>query len=432
MPGDNPDDVIVHDGHPYRSKHTPWTAWRSFALPNPRHDNHGVEAQMAGGMKGFLADYAHRLSKRGFTKADLQLIMNYYGADELKAYTALVKEFAICDHWFCSHIGGTLPNRYATLCGSLNVDYHGRIEIDNSPLDDDFAPSEMTTFFDHLTDRGVSWKLYEHGYSLLRLYAKYTFDTTNVVSFKDGLTGFHAAAAQGTLPSVSFIEPDYIELPNGNDDHAPADMKAGQKLIAGIVKSLVNGPLWEETLLIITYDEHGGFYDHMLPPTKMGVVQRDGTIADRDIPELNVNTGLTTRLGPRVPAFVISPYVEKGANGVNLCKTVFDHTTIPATILRCFCSPNVPRMSPRADKANDLRGLLTLDDPRPASDFAQLLSDLEAAEDDPPTTPDDVARIAPIPLRKPVFDPDYPDEHPELDDFGGFVAYATAVTGRGS
>src|SRR5215510_5992689 len=154
---------------------------------------------------------------------------------------------------------------------------------------------------------------------MLRLMRRFTFDETNIVGFKDHNNGFVATARTGTLPAVSFIEPDYIELPDGNDDHAPADMMKGQILIATIVKALIESPQWKETLLIVTYDEHGGFYDHM--PLPLEITAPDGMATGRLIPPL---ANGERRLGVRVPAFIVSPLVPPMSGGkVNVSKTIY-------------------------------------------------------------------------------------------------------------
>ena len=134
-----------------------------------------------------------------------------------------------------------------------------------------------------------------------------------------GHRSFLERAASGDLPAVSWIDPNFIDLTFGpagsNDDHPPSDLHAGQKLVLELFDAVVQGPAWEKTLLIITYDEHGGFYDHVPPPT-----------AEDDTPALR-------KLGPRVPAFVISPWVAER----QVAKTVFDHTSIIKTILARFC-----------------------------------------------------------------------------------------------
>ncbi len=130
----------------------------------------------------------------------------------------------------------------------------------------------------------------------------------------------------GTLPSVSFIDPNFIDEPDGldNDDGAPAEIAAGQHLIATVVNAVIQGPKWNKTLLIITYDEHGGFYDHVSP-----LLFRDKQS------QCPASTTMEC-----VPAFVISPWVIRGG----VTDVVFDHTSIAKTIARRFMSANPPDM----------------------------------------------------------------------------------------
>jgi phospholipase C len=198
-----------------------------------------------------------------------------------------------------------------------------------------FAPLATRTIVDHLTDQGVSWHYYEHGYCFLRLFERYTVDNKFIVDARDPAKGFFAAARAGTLPAVSFIDPDFIDVPPGNDDHPPADIAAGQRLVAEIVRALIEGPLWSKTLLIITYDEHGGFFDHVAPPQAPAVSGVD-------------------RYGPRVPAFVVSPWVDRG----KATDIVFDHTSIIKTIARRFLSAHPPDLGERVAAANDVSMVL--------------------------------------------------------------------------
>jgi phospholipase C len=338
------------------------------------------------GNKHYVSNFARRLPG---DRMKLQRVMDYFGADQLPAYAALAESFGICDRWYCSHVGPTWPNRFVTFTGDLNLDHLGEPER-NQPDLAHLIPITRKTVFDHLSDRGVSWKVYEHGYSFLRLYGKYTFDTTNVTSFTDPTRGFVADARAGRLPQVTFIEPDYIDLPPGNDDHPPGDMADGQRLVATIASALMESPQWERTLFVITYDEAGGFYDHHVPghgPPLFG--------------------GLT-QYGPRVPTFVVSPLVA--ARSVS--HTVYDHTTIISTILRRFCSPNPPHMSPRADAAADLRDMI-LPAARPRSEFAALRERLVAVRNTPPTP-----RIAPPKLKR----------WTEGDDFHTLLGYVRSLT----
>jgi phospholipase C len=421
LPGDSPRDAIRYPemagGQIYRPRRSRTTAWPSFGLDNPCHGHACVERQISDAMKGFIADYA----RKGMGPSELQLIMTYLTDAELPTYGALTREFAICDAWFCSHIGGTLPNRFISLTGDFSEDVYGSPEVENPDLASGFEPLEAKTFFDHLTARGVSWKLFEHNYSMLRLVRNFTFDETHIVGFEDHINGFVATAKAGHLPEVTFIEPDYIEMPDGNDDHAPADMLNGQRLIAKIVGALLDGPedQWNDTLLIITYDEHGGFYDHEPLPSKVTTLV-NGVPATRDIPPLATGE---RRLGVRVPAFIISPYIPAMPNGnVNVAKTIYEHTTIPATILRRFCGPFPPMMSPRTLGAADVRDILTLDTPRSRSEFKQLREELRQIENRPqvPATGTNPA----APLR-------WPKASQLEDDFPGLVAFASSITGLG-
>lgn len=417
LPEPNDRDAIRYPDQPggpmYRSARAFTTGWPSFALDNPCHGHVCVERQIADGMKGFIADYAR---KPGMGPAEYQLVMNYVTDIELPTYGALTREFAICDKWFCSHIGGTLPNRFINLTGDLGEDVYGSPEVENPDLFGSFAPLEATTFLDHLSARNVSWMLFEHNYCTLRMFRKFTFDERNIAGFDDPVRGFAAMARAGTLPSVSFIEPDYIEAPGGNDDHAPADMINGQVLIAKIVGALLESPQWSKTLLIITYDEHGGFYDHVPLPFEI-TTESGGTTTTRNIAPLSNGE---RRLGVRVPAFVVSPFIPAMPDGkVNVTHTVFDHTSITATILRRFCSARLPDMGPRVNDAADVRHLLTLDVARPASDFALLAEEMRAIASLPTVA---LAGVPPTARRK-------PDR--QLEDFHALVAYATSITGKG-
>jgi phospholipase C len=304
---------------------------------SPCHDFLCVADQMLDKMGGFVANYAAR-----FPNFPPGAVMGYYGKESLPAYDYLAREFAICDRWFTAHPGPTWPNRFVTITGQLNKDAFGQFERDNPDLKT-FTPAETPTLFDHLTKRGVSWKYFEHGYSFIRLFTNFTFDETNVVPANDPESGFFALARAGRLPQVTFLDPDFIDFPPGNDDHPPADLADGQRFIANVYNALRANPRsWEKTLLIVTYDEHGGFYDHVTPPNNAAPI-----------------AGIT-QLGPRVPTFVASPWVKPGG----VASEVFDHTSIAATILRRFCSPNPPQMGARVAQAKDLRSLLTRTQPR--------------------------------------------------------------------
>ncbi len=342
-PATNP-QVNRYDNLNYFPQRAQTTAWPSTRTVGPGHDTDDVMAQMQDDMGGFVKNWAKRI---GHDSPYLRLVMDYFGPDQLPVYALLAQQFAICDRWFCAHAGPTWPNRFILLTGDLSADRDDNVEPNNPDMKR-MLPRTTPTLLDYLTDKEVDWRVFEHGYSFPRLHGKYTFEVARIVPFDDPDIGFEATARNG-LPPVTFIEPDYIDAPPGNDDHPPADVADGQELVGRVMKMLVSSPSWDKTLFIITYDEHGGFYDHVIPPD--------------NAPPLR---GSISKLGPRVPAFVISPYIEPGA----VLHTQFDHTSIGATIMRRFCGPWPPGVSPRMAAAADVREALTRDTPRPPGDFA--------------------------------------------------------------
>lgn len=306
--------------------------------PDPPHGYEPVRRAINGGaMSGFVQSFA---DEHGPDFAPR--IMGFHTGANLPTYDALARDFMICDRWFASHPGPTFCNRFYELTGRLSTDDKGFWEFDNSgPLRMSFTP----TIFDHLTDGGVSWKYFEHHYCYLRLFQKYTFDFQNIVAFDDPVAGFEAAARDGSLPSVTFVDPHFIELPPGaNCDGAPADVKAGQALVRRVVEAVVGGPKWDKTLLIIVYDEHGGFYDHVAPPAAPWICDND----DEPI-------GTT---GVRVPMILVSPWAQAGkafgSGGRSNVGAYYDHTSILKTIARRFLSKKPPYMGKRYEAALDL------------------------------------------------------------------------------
>jgi phospholipase C len=333
----------------------------SFPLPNttfeeiPDHSYLPVLNQINGGkMDGFVTSFVAK-----FPATDNPgKIMGYHTAAHVPVYDALAREFLICQRWFAAHPGPTFCNRFYTLTGRLNrnADKDNTWQLDN-PHGNDFAPVLTRTIFDHLTDHGVSWHYYEtvvensgenNPYCFLRMFARYSTDFNNYIrDLRDPVKGFFASAQAGTLPSVSFIDPDFIDVPPGNDDAPPADIANGQHLIGQVVNAVVNSPKWNKTLLVITYDEHGGFYDHDNP--LLSGIRNTAKPVSGAKPELGMD-----HYGVRVPAFVISPWVDRGA----VSNVVFDHTSIAKTIARRFMSANPPDMGERMAAANDLSKVL--------------------------------------------------------------------------
>lgn len=311
---------------------------------DPHHDWNSVKTQLDNNNGGFVQNY--------FTEVNNpDPIMHYFNGEDVPVFDHLAREFTICDRWFCSIPGPTQPNRAYALAGT------------SESIKDNFTAKQLLTgsgwsaptIFEVLPDT-VSWRIYSHDIAGLRFFKKFR---TKWVEQIDKIDKFFEHAEAGSLAQVTWIDPDFgITVYPGppNDDHPPHDMRHTQNLVSSVYNALLASPQWSKTLLVITYDEHGGFYDHVSP--------RQFTPVDSD-PEFE-------QYGPRVPAFLVSPWVAPGVaygsatNGLPASEVVFDHTSILRTILRRFCAvgDDVPNMTARVDAANDLSALLTRQQPR--------------------------------------------------------------------
>jgi len=334
---------------------------------SPHHEHDQVLLQIANGeMSGFVRSYIDR-----FPGVDPRFGMGFFGAAQVPTFDFFAREFLLCDRWFCSHPGPTQPNRIATLSGQI-------LQLDNLDVDDpELGFFRLPTIFDHLTAAGISWVYYEQDVAFLRFYDRYRLDDTNVIPFHDSREGFFARARAGRLPRVTFIDPNFVDVPpirTANDDHPPANIRLGQDMMACIYDTLIESPQWDETLFIITYDEHGGFYDHVPPPgTARSALPDQILFTDAKTatgvsgphvigvpPVAKLHPEGPTFLGVRVPTFVISPWVPR----TSVDHTVFDHTSITKTILLRFLRDKMPDMGLRVQQASHLGTLLTNEKPR--------------------------------------------------------------------
>jgi phospholipase C len=328
------DQTNDYDGRTYM----PQPLHEYFSFPwDPPHQYIYVREQIANNNGGFVEQFAkhHHQMYRHTPLEDPGLVMGYHTADHVPIFDELARQFCVCDRWFSSLPGPTFPNRYYALAGTS-------AGITEDPDTIRPQPADLKTVFEFMP-KGT-WASYYHDVSSLWLITKHRHHP---------LTGpFHTFATfrdharQGTLPAASWLDPHYaVKTLKGNDDHPPSDIRQGQKLVAEVYNTLLESPVWDKTMLVITYDEHGGFYDHVVPPQ-----------AADDFPNL-------TRYGVRVPTIIVSPWVAAGSAS----HTVFDHTSIIKTILQRFCRQpdgTTPSMSARSDAASDLGGLLTEDKPR--------------------------------------------------------------------
>jgi phospholipase C len=333
----------THAGKTYRVHHLKST--KLTKEQDPGHGGTDVKEQVSNGNGGFVSNYA----KHNPGDPNPGTVMGYYNGTDLPVYDHLAREYAVCDKWFCSVPGATWPNRLYAACGRAASSKDNK----RQPL---YA---VPSFVRHLDRARVSWRWYAHEYvATLRLTDdRYRFSlSARNFRYFDRRTAalgrsFLEHAAEGNLASVSWIDPNFVDFdllgPAGsNDDHPPSDVKAGQKLVLALYTALASSPKWSKTLLVVTYDEHGGFFDHVSPPAA-----KDDSAAFRSY-------------GPRVPALVVSPWIPRR----KISHELYDHTSIIKTILLRFCQKadgTIPNMGARVANANHLGGLLTLRTARP-------------------------------------------------------------------
>lgn len=327
----------IQDGNPPYVVHR---LTKTHGIPTPPHDHdHTLEQIANGAMTGFAKSSSKRLSM-----PDPGVIMGYYTEAELPIYNFFADNFAVCDAWFSSHPGSTFANRFCTLTGKAP-------ELENFEVDDErVGYFDGVTIFDFLSNANVDWRYVEGNVGFIRMFNKYRLDTEHVIPFADLFDldlpdTFAKRVEEGNLPAVTFIDPRFIDVPpnsDANDDLPPADVCLGQKFVKKVYDLLSKAPTWGKTMLVVTYDEHGGFFDHAAPP---GTPPNPATLA-------RVNPNGADHLGVRVPAFVVSPWVDAG----KVIKTNLEHTSIIKTILERFVSTHQANtgLSARSAQANSL------------------------------------------------------------------------------
>src|SRR5579872_827133 len=275
---------------------------------DPHHEVQHVHEQLEGGNSGFVKNFSRMYPDS--KPEDRQCVMGYYPLDFLPSLHQLARHFTICDHWFSSLPGPTWPNRFMALTGTakgrVNMPGDGTHNADMAG----YFQQDQDTIFDRLTEKTINWKCYFHDIPqswvlrhqrLPHNVARYFY----MDEFFDDARG-----REQDFPQFCFIEPDFMGIV-GNDDHPPHDIMKAQKLIADVYNAVrANPDLWRSTLLVVFYDEHGGFYDHVVPPKAVP--------PDEDHAEYSFD-----QFGVRVPALLISPWVDRTVE-----KTQFDHTSL--------------------------------------------------------------------------------------------------------
>lgn len=276
-------------------------------IDDPPHEHATIALQLGapqtlGGpypMNGFVDSYLMRQPP----PTDKRLVMGHYTAPEVPAFDFFARNYTVCDHWFSSLPTGTQANRLMAMSGTTSL-------IDNAPL---FLPDQPLVY-DWLTDHNVSWCVYQSGEFLpfFALMRRWQNEIANSLALDSLVPHAHPRfrryrnfardwTTEQNMPSVIFIEPEYTDGPHTapNDDHPPTGIARGQEFVTAIYSALTaNRARWATTLMLVTYDEHGGFYDHVSPLNIPTPIASHGS------------TPVFATTGVRVPAFVISPLVD--------------------------------------------------------------------------------------------------------------------------
>jgi phospholipase C len=293
-----------------------------FTPEDPPHGWDACHAQWNDGANdGFVTEHA------GASEGD---VMGYHVRGQLPVTYALADAGVVCNRWFCSCLGPTWPNRFYL---------HG---ASSNGQQSNFPVFGFANIFDQLDAASVS---------NLNYYSDVAWATGGYLKLGGLATieQFFEHAMAGTLPAFSIVDPNFFGA-GANDDHPDHDIRLGQALIGSVVAALGQSPQWNRCLIVVTYDEHGGFFDHLPPPATID--------ADPDFQQL----------GFRVPSLVIGPTVRRGC----AVDTVLEHSSVAATAAKRW---GLPALNARAAAANDLSVCidpLRIDDPLPPPEIPPL------------------------------------------------------------
>ncbi|GAB2233999.1 hypothetical protein Drorol1_Dr00003234 [Drosera rotundifolia] len=254
-------------------------------------------------------------------------VMSGFRPERVPVYTELAEEFAVFDRWFASVPASTQPNRFYIHSATS----HGASSNVRKDLIHGFP---QKTIFDSLDENGLSFGIYYQNIPATMFYRSLR-KLKHVDNFHSYKLKFKMHAKMGKLPNYVVIEQRYfdVELFPANDDHPSHDVAIGQRFVKEVYETLRASPQWKEMALLITYDEHGGFYDHVPTPVS-GVPNPDGISGPEPF------FFRFDRLGVRVPTLLISPWIDKGtvihkADGPTPTSE-FEHSSIPATVKKLF------------------------------------------------------------------------------------------------
>ncbi|AAF01583.1 Non-specific phospholipase C3 [Arabidopsis thaliana] len=343
--------------------------------PDPGHSFQAIYEQVFGKpfsdespypdpkMNGFVQN-AEAITK-GMSE---KVVMQGFPPEKLPVFKELVQEFAVCDRWFSSLPSSTQPNRLYVHAATSN----GAFSNDTNTLVRGFP---QRTVFESLEESGFTFGIYYQSFPNCLFYRNMR-KLKYVDNFHQYHLSFKRHCKEGKLPNYVVIEPRYFKILSApaNDDHPKNDVVEGQNLVKEIYEALRASPQWNEILFVVVYDEHGGYYDHVPTPV-IGVPNPDGLVGPEPY------NFKFDRLGVRVPALLISPWIEPGTvlhepNGPEPTSQ-FEHSSIPATLKKIFNLKSF--LTKRDEWAGTLDAVINRTSPR--TDCPVTLPELPRARD---------------------------------------------------
>jgi phospholipase C len=306
-------------------RYPPWHWKDAFAkMPgDPPHERDNIALQLGSktangfALDGFVKNYAG-VKGVSVSQANPPAVMGYFTPPEIPVSHFLAENFLICDRWFSALPAGTQPNRLMAMSGFSKIEHNTKLLLPTQPL-----------VYDWLTEHKIRWRVYHQGMPFFTMMPSWTLQALHDDDHFRRFTRIDDDLMEGLpddLPQVFFFEPSYTDAPHqgiSSDDHAPSAAKGGQEFLFNVYKAFatLNPEIWSQMVMIVTYDEHGGFFDHVSPPT-VRTVPPPGAVYSTSF----------ECLGVRVPAFVISPFVKPGT----VYSGDLDHTSILKFVAQVF------------------------------------------------------------------------------------------------
>jgi phospholipase C len=304
----------------------------------------------AGKNTGFVKSYREALNEDHVSNpisAQIRVVMECFAPGTLPVFDKLADAFCVCDRWFCEVPGPTMPNRMFIHMGSSGGYVH-------NVWNHKFAEK---TIYDILDENGKTWATYDFDQNEVRQFSGVA---SKASSFKRFESDFATDIKSGRLPNYSFLIPRFFAKKGPvNSMHGPYDVRPADQLVADAYNALRSNPsVWNKTVFIVTMDEHGGFYDHVVPPRLPAESLDSFSSPPPGDSAFWVPTFRFDRLGLRVPTLIISPWVSAG----HVDKNEYRHTSILATMMKMFGLNG--QLTNRVKTAATFEALLSEETPR--------------------------------------------------------------------